>query len=100
MEMPQMYTSRDSYKTYRYCGTHKINAIKAVRHVTGIGLKEAKQLVEHPGGFRINQEVMNHIIRKYSPVRDGDNLGDILANVLDARDWEVLVYTPPIDLYV
>lgn len=49
-------------------GQNKVNVIKAVREVTSLGLKEAKDLVDHPPGIiaqKISKEEAETISKKF-----------------------------------
>lgn len=56
----------------------KINAIKALRSVTGIGLKEAKDAVENEDGFRLPTPIANILLNcNYPDARYGANLNPV-----------------------
>lgn len=67
----------------KYFGTRKINAIKAVRVVCNVGLKEAKDAVESADGFLVSGTQVAAIM--------GDYLSQKQSNIVTttAFDWAV-----------
>lgn len=82
-----------------YKGNRKINAIKAVRMICAIGLKESKDAVENSQGLIVYASSCAAIVAEYSlACRRGPN-GDDSINTGDL-DWSVGEYdrAEPTDL--
>lgn len=84
--------------TYRmvYKGERKINAIKAVRKIAGIGLKEAKDACENESGFIVYASQCAAIIAEYEVAFRSPQTGHRHSQF----DWAVGEYTSsePTDL--
>jgi hypothetical protein len=63
------YFTNVEHEIRHYVGTDKISAIKAVRMVLGVTLKEAKDLVEWQGGFAAPNYLWNCIQHEYNTFR-------------------------------
>lgn len=101
--LQDFYADRVDYPVYRYVGPHKISAIKAVRYVLGVDLKEGKEMVEHPGGLRIHPLAWKAIFAEYQKQPHGEpTLGDILGHALNKRmdHWQEVIYVPPLNIHL
>lgn len=81
----------------RYNATKKINAIKSVRRVFNLGLKEAKDAVESEHGFLMTELQWIALRGEYL----SGNLTRVSgANPLNTNDWRVETYIrrDPLDL--
>lgn len=62
----QFETPRDEHIiTVRYVGNSKLEAVKTLRAVFGIGLRAAKDCVEHPAGFNLTHRDFGLLITVY-----------------------------------
>jgi hypothetical protein len=67
---PLTYTSRVRIE---FIGKAKVSAIRAVRSVTGLSLKSAKDVIEWPGGFAVSSFAYASIVEKYLEETSGIN---------------------------
>lgn len=86
---PQMtYTNRVQVE---YIGKYRIDALKALRRVTGLSLKSAKEAIEWPGGFEVSGFVYAAIVETY--------LSDAMSLGGHGSDWREIKERPaPISL--
>ncbi len=77
----------------RYVGDRRINAIKAIRAITGNGLIISLAAVRNPNGFIVSRLDCDAIIKDYVATGWGDIIPRLNA-------WEVKPYfaEPPYDL--
>lgn len=75
-----------------YKGTNRIYAIKALRETFGIGLKEAKQSVEHGAGMEMHYTDYNAVTRCYQQALQGNGYDAFSGG------WRIYSESKPIDL--
>lgn len=81
---PQMtYTNRVRVE---YVGKFRISALRAVRHVTGLSLKSAKQAIEWSGGIEVSGFVYAAIVEAY--------LSDAMSLGGHGSDWREIKERP------
>lgn len=88
-KLPQMtYVSRVRIE---YVGDYRISAIRAIRKVTGLSLKSAKDVIEWSGGFEISAFAYAAIVEEY--------LTDAMHMGAHGKDWREINERPePIKL--